>query len=118
MKVNTIYNARDFQPEKLTEDSITVPDMALSVRDIIERFTRGNLEIPPVEYGEDEDIDAPMDSIEDLVDAQNIINDINYKVAKKVRENKAKNENRLESDTASKGEAGANSEANKTDLSE
>lgn len=48
--------------------SETIPDQSLSVRDILHRFTRGQMEIPPVEVGDDDDIDS-SDSFDDLVDA-------------------------------------------------
>lgn len=44
------------------EEDILVPDQGLSLREILERFTRGE-SLPvgqPTEYGEDEDFDNPM----------------------------------------------------------
>lgn len=49
--------------------SQTVPDQALTVRDIITRFRCGTMEIPPYETGEPDDIDDPLSHYDDLVDA-------------------------------------------------
>ena len=56
-----------------TSTEITVPEQSLSVRDILTRFSRGQIEIPPIDYGEDDDINADLSNYDDLVDAQNAI---------------------------------------------
>lgn len=68
-----------FQPIKDSEQldvntTITVPDQSLSVREILTRFSRGQITIPDIETGADDDIDSPVDSYEDFVDAQDAIN--------------------------------------------
>lgn len=56
--------------ELLDMDTVhTIPDLSLSVRDILERFTRGQMELPSMDEGEDEDIDAPDFNFDDPVDA-------------------------------------------------
>lgn len=59
-------HVRDF--EVCDPESCTIPDQSLSVRDIITRFTRGQIDIPPIETGSDDDIDSDL-SFDDPVDA-------------------------------------------------
>lgn len=71
MKVKSFYDGSssdDF--EVLRGSSETIPDQSLSVRDILMRFTRGQMDLPPIEQGDDEDIDYQGDDFDDLVDAQ------------------------------------------------
>lgn len=70
-----------FQPIKDSEQldvntTITVPDQSLSVREILTRFSRGQISIPDIETGEDDDIDSSIDSYEDFVDAKGAIDEI------------------------------------------
>lgn len=63
-----------FQPVKDSENLdlktvITVPDQSLSVRDILMRFTRGQMELPDIDTGPDDDIDSDVNDFEDYVDA-------------------------------------------------
>lgn len=60
-------NAPDY--ELVVGKSETIPDQALTVRDIITRFTRGQISIPPIEQGDADDIESSV-SYGDLVDAQ------------------------------------------------
>lgn len=54
---------------EVTSDKVlTIPDQSLSVRDILHRFTRGQMDIPPIEQGDDDDIYSD-DSFDDLSDA-------------------------------------------------
>ncbi|WGL31349.1 hypothetical protein [Dipodfec virus UOA04_Rod_967] len=55
--------------EFLFGESQTVPDQALTVRDIITRFRCGSISIPPVEEGDPDDIDSPDMRYDDIVDA-------------------------------------------------
>lgn len=57
-----------YTPELLDPYSDTIPDQALTVRDIITRFSRGQMDLPPVETGDSDDIDN-SDRFDDLVDA-------------------------------------------------
>lgn len=57
-----------YPPEVLDPVSETIPDQALTVRDIITRFSRGQMELPPLETGESDDIDS-SDTFDDMVDA-------------------------------------------------
>lgn len=83
MKVRSFYDksfSEDF--EAVNPVSETIPDQSLSVKDILLRFTRGTIQLPPIETGEDDDIDSLGESFDDLTDAeyalsagQEIIND-------------------------------------------
>lgn len=55
--------------------SEVIPDMSLSVRDILTRFTRGQMELPPIETGDDETFDSPDVEFEDMVDAVSAVRD-------------------------------------------
>lgn len=84
--------ANFFQPIKDSENldvttQITVPDQSLSVRDILSRFTRGQMDIPPVITGEDDDINGPVDEFEDLTDALDSIGGINRQLMEKSLKN-------------------------------
>lgn len=73
MKVLSFFDLRH-DPEKLDLKTVhTVPDQSLSVRDILTRFSRGQIEIPPIETGEDDDIDSYAENFEDIVDAHESI---------------------------------------------
>ncbi len=53
---SAVGNISDFEDNDPVSD--TIPDQSLSVRDIIHRYTRGQIEIPPVDQGEDQDIES------------------------------------------------------------
>lgn len=61
--------------------SETIPDQSLSVRDILNRFTRGQMTLPPVDYDHHDDFDTPddfdpmLDDPFDLVQNGNMIYD-------------------------------------------
>lgn len=57
--------------------TLTVPDQSLSVRDILTRFSRGQLTIPDLDTGNDDDIDAELSDFDDMVDAMDSIGDVN-----------------------------------------
>lgn len=79
--------------EKVDTDTvITVPDQSLSVRDILTRFSRGQMEIPPIDYGDDDDIDSDVSDYNDLVDAHDAIMDSNYNLSRINEEAKRKAE--------------------------
>lgn len=63
-------NQPTFDPS--CSDYLTVPDMSLSVKDIIRRFTRGTLEEQELfrqgSYDEEPDIDNPVEPPTDLTD--------------------------------------------------
>lgn len=87
-------------PEVVVGKSETIPDQALTVRDILTRFTRGQISIPPIEEGDSDDIESSV-SYGDLVDAHSdfehgvrILRDLNHKHGQK-------NENTTQQDTAS-----------------
>lgn len=76
--------------EFLDQTEITVPNMSLSVKDIINRFSRGTLDLRDIErsgyYDEEQDIDdTTLDDIDDLVDVQQKMEFINEKVSESVR---------------------------------
>lgn len=52
MRIKTFYTASDIKGEINTLDSMTVPDMSLSIKDIINRCDAGLMEMPkPLEDG-------------------------------------------------------------------
>lgn len=61
--------------ETLPSESLTVPDMSLSVKDILTRFRRGTLDIESMERhypdGTDDIDDDSLDGLEDIVDVWN-----------------------------------------------
>lgn len=60
--------------EVIDPKSMTIPDQSLSVRDIIQRFTRGQMEIPPVDSGSDDTFDTVVPSdFDDMVDAHQAV---------------------------------------------
>lgn len=61
----------EFEPH--SSESETIPDESLTVRDILSRFVRGSMLVPPVEQGDDDDIDQD-DQFDDLVDAFDSVN--------------------------------------------
>lgn len=77
MKVRRFYSPAEPDYEILNGPSETIPDQSLSVRDILHRFTRGQMVIPPIETGDDEDFDSPdpPQTFDDLVDAQEFLMD-------------------------------------------
>ncbi|UPW41379.1 hypothetical protein [Dipodfec virus UA06Rod_20] len=68
MIIRRLQYRGDRVPEVGDPTSETIPDQALTVRDIITRFTRGQIEIPPFETGDPDDIDDAVD-YGDIVDA-------------------------------------------------
>lgn len=58
--------------ETLPSESLTVPDMSLSVKDILTRFRRGTLDIESLERryhdGTDDIDDDSLDGLDDIVD--------------------------------------------------
>ncbi|UPW41453.1 hypothetical protein [Dipodfec virus UA23Rod_1363] len=68
MKIRRLQYRGERFPEIGDSESETIPDQALTVRDIISRFTRGQIDIPPIETGESDDIDDAV-SYDDIVDA-------------------------------------------------
>ncbi|UPW41764.1 hypothetical protein [Peromfec virus RodF7_14] len=69
--MRTFFNQRLSDFEQLDSESLTIPDMSLSVREILQRFTRGQMEVPDIETGEDEDFEDynGFDDLSDAVDA-------------------------------------------------
>lgn len=78
MNFRTQYT--DYFPtlDQVSSDSETVPDMSLSVKDILRRFTRGTLTEQELfrhgEYDDDPDIDNPYESPTDLTDFEILSN--------------------------------------------
>lgn len=70
--------------EFLPSDSMTVPDMSLSVKDILTRFRRGTVDLESLQRhyfdGTDDIDDDSLDGIEDLVDVFNRKEQLNGKV--------------------------------------
>lgn len=72
---NIWFRSLSFKPSKEVNggELITVPDMSLSVRDILDRFTRGTIDLSSLNRSysdsEDEDFDSPeLTDFEDPVD--------------------------------------------------
>lgn len=74
MKIATFYNPPEPDFECNSNEDLTVPDQSLTVREILNNFTRGTMSVPPVETGTDEDINSPFADYDDLVDASNDFN--------------------------------------------
>lgn len=72
MKIRSALHSQPSEHEVVDSVSLTVPDQSLSVRDIITRFTRGQITIPPVETGEPETFDDAHD-FGDMVDVADAI---------------------------------------------
>lgn len=64
----SFFNSPVSDFEVTSDEVLTIPDQSLSVRDILHRFTRGQMDIPPIEQGDDDDIYSD-DSFDDLSDA-------------------------------------------------
>lgn len=59
------------QGEELPQDSMTVPDMSLSVKDILARYRRGTIDVQSLyrQYPDsDDDFDDAVDGIDDFAD--------------------------------------------------
>lgn len=70
---SAVGNISDFEDNDPVSD--TVPDQSLSVRDIIYRYTRGQIEVPPIDQGEDQDIedsDMDFDSFDDAFESAHV----------------------------------------------
>lgn len=74
MDILGFYNAVGLNDgiSEVSSDSQTVPDMSLSVKQILERFRRGTIDLDTLNRvypNEDDDIDDDtLDGVEDLVD--------------------------------------------------
>lgn len=94
-----------FQPVKDCENLdlqtiITIPDQSLSVRDILHRFTRGQIELPPIDVGEDDSIDASLADFDDLTDAMDSIESANFSMRESIEN--AKREQKPTTDDGAK----------------
>lgn len=70
---SAVGNISDFEDNDPVSD--TIPDQSLSVRDIIHRYTRGQIEVPPIDQGEDQDIedsDMDFDSFDDAFESAHV----------------------------------------------
>lgn len=71
--------------EYLPSDSMTVPDMSLSVKEILQRFRRGTIDIESLKRtyfdGTDDIDDDSLDGIEDMVDVFNRKQDLNGQIS-------------------------------------
>lgn len=78
-----------------TKTVITVPEQSLTVRDILTRFSRGQMDIPPIDYGDDDDINAQLSDYDDLVDAHDDIANAQYNIDR-LKESAQQAENNVE----------------------
>lgn len=84
MSFLSFWDKHPSDTESVVGKSMTIPDQSLSVRDILMRFTRGQMDLPPIDIGDDDDFDTPIASdFGDMVDAfdeasrmPDIVNDI------------------------------------------
>lgn len=67
--MRTFFKHPPVDAETLSDEVFTIPDDALTVRDILSRYTRSHLD-SMIESGEDDDIDSPDIAYDDFVDAQ------------------------------------------------
>lgn len=75
MKTYSFFGSKPFDFEVLSKKSDTIPDMSLSVREILQRYQVGSMVLPPIETGDDDTFETPVeDSFEDLADASSAIN--------------------------------------------
>lgn len=70
MFVRSFWISEAVDAEVITDKSMTIPDQSLSVRDIIMRYRRGDMQLSPIETGDDDNIDGDDYEFEDMVDAQ------------------------------------------------
>lgn len=92
MLIHSFFDPQKDHEKVDTDTVITVPDQSLSVRDILTRFSRGQMEIPPIDYGDDDDINAEVSDFVDIVDAHNTIMDSNNNLSRMQSEAQAKAE--------------------------
>ena len=90
------YNYKENVGEINTQESETVPNQAYTVKEVLLKFSQGTLPniVQPVYYDDTEDfdnIDPTHNPAFDLVDAENILKEINNN--KKEREEKKLNQN-------------------------
>lgn len=78
-KIYSLYGLHpDNDVEYVDPVSETIPDQSLSVREILTRYKRGDISLPSVETGDDDDIDLD-DDFDDLVDASDAL-DVDFPV--------------------------------------
>lgn len=76
--------------ETLSEESMTIPDMSLSVKQILERYRRGTIDLVDLHregyYDESADIDSEtFGEVDDLVDLMEQREELNGKIFEMVR---------------------------------
>lgn len=98
--------------EDLPQDTQTVPDMSLSVKEILQRFRRGTLDPSSLirnVVDEDDDLDDDfMDDIEDMVDLQRkkqSLYETTFDILNGERQRMSSLENPVEKDDPSKSES-------------
>lgn len=81
-------NKHDF--EEVSDVVLTIPDQSLTVRDILHNFIRGGMEIPPIETGNDDTFESPVDRFDDIVDALSVRDNSieSYQFAKQAKRQK------------------------------
>lgn len=88
--VRKFWTFRPNDIEPVLHESETIPDQSLSVRDILLRFTRGQMVMPPIETGDDSDIDEI--DYDDMISAQEQVN-YGREVIAEMRETQIRNDN-------------------------
>ena len=102
------YNHNENLGEINTMESETIPNQSFTVKEVLLRFNNGTLPniVQPVYYDDTEDfdnIDPTLDPAFDLVDAENILTEINNN-QKEREKNKSQNSPEIESKIENKKE--------------
>lgn len=93
------YNFDEIEKESGGGEVISIPDQSLSVKEILNRFRRGDIDLSSIErkayYDDDEDINTFIDQVDDISDLASIVqtaqNRISYLHDSKNREEKYEN---------------------------
>lgn len=88
MKINTFYNYNhdSISYEHGGGELVTIPDQSLTVKQILERFRRGNLDYDQLKnrgyYDDpDENIDVPLKQFHDLTDVDEVLSNIHQQMS-------------------------------------
>lgn len=108
MEFKSIATPRPWEGVSIVGKKIVVPDMSLTLTEILDRFTRGE----PLEIGQDASYHESEDDLEkiahwDLVDRQEYIDKMKGVQARYEREEKARQEKALQDYLAKKAEEAA-----------
>lgn len=77
-------NPPSIKYDDLSGSSMTIPDQSLTVRDIIRRFTRGQMDIPPIDSGDDDDFNTEVVDFDDRLDAFEILSQSSHNIQEQI----------------------------------